>query len=189
MRPAAFSILAALLAIGCARNGIFELELELPPQPAGVAPLYAVLQVANDRSFAADWSTIERLDGIALTPTCARPLVAPDCAVRALTPDCSRVVSVVGDSEDAPEPLRVRLRFCEDPSCTAARDATAPEARVEFERALYPGHYTQGRACVDSVPTTPAPEPVVVDRCDVRCRDGQAVTYCRADGTHFCEDP
>ncbi|MEZ4340766.1 MAG: hypothetical protein R3B82_29440 [Sandaracinaceae bacterium] len=185
----ALTALVALLAVGCARNAIFELELELPQQPAGVAPLYAVLQVANDRAFAADWSSVERLEGLALTPTCSRPLVPPDCQVRELTPDCSRVVSIVGDEADAPDPLRVRLRFCEDPSCTAARDATAPEARVEFERALYPGHFTQGRVCVDTVPTTPSPVPTIVDRCDVRCRDGEAATYCRADGTHFCEDP
>lgn len=189
MRRALVTALVVLLGIGCARNAVFELEMELPQQPAGVAPLFAVLQVADDRSFAADWSSVERLDGIALTPTCARPLVPPDCPVRDLTPDCSRVVSVVGDAENAPRPLRVRLRFCEDASCTAARDATAPEARVEFERALYVGHFTQGRVCVDTVPTTPSPEPTIVDRCDVRCRDGEAATYCRADGTHFCEDP
>lgn len=185
----AMLLVGALLAGGCARNAIFELEVDLPPQPISVAPLFAVVQVASDRAFEADWSELERLEGIALTPTCARPLDPPPCEVRELAPDCSAVVSVVGDGDDAPRPLRVRVRFCEDASCTAARDATAPETRVEFERALYEGRYTQGRVCVDRVPSTPAPTPTVVDRCAVRCREGDAAMHCRADGTHFCEDP
>ncbi|MCB9596570.1 MAG: hypothetical protein H6719_27850 [Sandaracinaceae bacterium] len=182
-------LLAMLLLSGCARNGIFELEVDLPPQPPTVAPLFAVVQVSNSLAFDADWTSLERIDGLALRPTCARPLVPPACDVRSLAPDCSEVVSVVGEGDDLARPLRVRVRFCEDAGCTAARDVTAPEARVEFERALYAGHYTQGRVCVDAVPTTPTPTPTIVDRCEVRCRDGEAAMHCRADGTHFCEDP
>lgn len=187
MRPVGLALL--LLLSGCARNAIFELEVDLPPQPTGVAPLFAVIQVSNELAFDASWSALERLEGIPLPATCARPLTPPACDVRALAPDCSEVVSVVGEGDGLDRPLRVRVRFCEDAACTAARDATAPEVRVEFERALYPARYTQGRVCVDSVPATPAPEPLVVDRCEVRCREGDAAMHCRADGTHFCEDP
>lgn len=181
--------LVAVLLAGCSGNAIFELELDLPPQPAGVAPLYAVVQVRNDAAFDADWAPVERLDGIPLAPTCDRPADPPPCGERPLTLDCSAVVSVVGDSNDLTRPLNVRVRYCEDPACTAATDATAPETRVVVERALYEGRYTQGRVCVDEVPVTPAPEPIAIARCDVRCREGDAVMHCRADGTHFCEDP
>ena len=179
----------ALGVTGCARNAVFELELDLPPQPGGIAPIFAVVQVRNDGEFGADWSTVPRLPGMPLSATCARPAEPLACDDRELAPDCSAVVSVIGDGADFSRRLRVRVRFCEDPECAAANDATAPETRVDIERALYQGRYTQGRVCIDTVPTSPTPEPVLVDRCAVRCRDGAAVMHCRADGSHFCEDP
>ncbi len=172
---------------GCARNAIFELEVELPPQPAGAPPIFAVLQVRDDAGFDADWASVPRLDGIPLNPICSRPAAPVACDQRELTPDCSAVVSVVGDG-DFTRRLRVRVRFCEDPACASAGDVVAPETRVEIERAFYQGRYTQGRVCVDAVPTASSPEPLVIERCDVRCRDGEAASQCRADGSHFCED-
>jgi len=171
---------------GCARNAVFELELDLPAQPAGVTPLYAVVQVRNDADFSADWSTVVPLEGIPLNPSC--PSSAVTCGDRELS-GCSAVVSVVGDGADFTRRLRVRVRFCASPSCEGSDDATPPQAHIEVERALYQGRYTQGRVCIDSVPPTPTPEASVVGRCDVRCRDGEAVMHCRADGSHFCEDP
>ncbi|MBX3269732.1 MAG: hypothetical protein KF729_05705 [Sandaracinaceae bacterium] len=188
-RARRLALALALATCGCARNAVFELELDLPPQPVSVVPLFVVIQVANDRGFDEDWAPLERLDGVALRATCARPLRPPACEVRELAPDCSMVVSVLGDEDDFARPLRVRARFCEDDACTSARDALAPEARVELERVFYRGRYTQARVCVDTVPISPAPEPTRIERCDVRCRDGDAVMHCRADGTHFCEAP
>ena len=177
---------ALLLLSGCARNAIFELELELPPQPAG-APLFAVVQLRNDAGFDADWSGVGLVSGIPLT-ACSRPSPAPECELRDLDPACANVVSVIGDEDDLTRPLRVRVRFCQDATCGSPADASAPEARIEIERALYTGAYTQGRACIDAVPAM-LEDPIRIERCDVRCREGDAVTHCRADGTHFCEDP
>lgn len=178
---------AALLLCGCARNAIFELELDLPPRPSGA--LHAVVQVRNDADFSAGWSGVPMAPGVPLPPACARPDPAPACDDRELDPACSAVVSVIGDEDDLTRPLRVRIRFCEDPACGAAADAAAPETRVEIERAFYTGRYTQGRVCVDAVPPGPGGVPVRIERCAVRCREGDAAMYCRADGTHFCEPP
>lgn len=181
------SILLVLFVLsGCARNAIFELELELPPQPG--AARFAVVQLRNDAAFGADWSDVATLPGIPLASSCSRPDPAPACEDRALDTSCSTVISVIGDENDLTRPLRVRVRFCEDPACAGAADAMAPEARIEVERALYTGAYTQGRACIDALPMT-LEEPIRIERCDVRCREGDAIMHCRADGTHFCEEP
>jgi len=180
-------LVAALLLGGCARNAIFELELDLPPDPSGIR--YAVVQARDDADFSADWSAVAMVQGVRLQPACSRPDPSPACDDRALDPTCSAVVSVVGDEDDLTRPLRVRIRFCEDPACAAAADASSPETRVELERAFYTGRYTQGRVCVDAVPPVPVGEPIRIERCEVRCRKGDAVMHCRADGTHFCEPP
>ncbi len=173
------AIVAAALALGCARNAVFELELELPPQPAG--PMrFAVVEA---REGGAEPGTVELGP---LNAACGRPDPAPACADRALDPTCSAVVSVVADGARS-GPLDVRVRFCESPRCSVPADASAPELQVTIERAFYEGRYTQARVCADEVPTGAVP--VTVERCDVRCREGTAAMYCRADGTHFCEDP
>lgn len=180
-------LLAALLLPGCARNAIFELELELPPRPGG-SPLFAVIQMRNDAGFSADWSGVAMVPGVALAPSCTRPDPAPGCDERELDPTCSSVVSVIGGGSDLTRALRVRVHFCADPACAGPTDAAAPEIRVEIERAFYTAAYTQGRVCIDVVPMA-LEAPIRIERCDVRCREGDAVTHCRADGSHFCEDP
>ena len=177
-----------LLVSGCARNAVFELELDLPPEPASAGPLFAVLQVRTDADFGADWTAVPQLEGIPLRPTCARPVVPPPCDSRELAADCSTVVSIVGEGDDLERPLFARVRFCGDPSCSAEGEGAA-QTRIEVERALYRGRFTQGRVCIDELPTSPSPEPVRIERCDVRCRDGEAISHCRADGTHFCDSP
>jgi len=186
MRGVAFA--ALLLLGGCARNAVFELELELPARPAG-GPGFAFVQIRDDAGFDADWSAIGGPPAIPLADLCGRPTPAPACQDRALDPSCSAVVSVVGGDSDLARPLRIRIRFCGDPACAAPADAAAPEVDVEVERAFYTGAYTQGRVCVDELPTGPPGPPERIERCDVRCRQGDAVSQCRADGTHFCEDP
>ncbi len=172
------------LASGCTRNAILELELELPPSPAGTR-LFAVVDAQSDLGFDDPWPA-GPLEGVPLGVACTRADPAPPCDDRVLDPTCSMVVSVVGDAGDVPRPLRVKIRFCEDAGCEAEADLAAPEHRVEIERAFYLGRYTQARACVDEVPAATSP-PELIERCDVRCRDGAAAMHCRLDGTHFCE--
>ena len=171
-----------LLVSGCARNAIFELELSLPAQPAG-APLYAVVQARVDGGFEASWDDIATSPGL---PLCPRPSEGT-CEDRVLDPACASIVSIVADESELERPLYVRVRFCEDPACAASSDASAPEHRVEVERAFYRGRYTQARVCLDEVPPEPALD--LIERCDVRCREGSATSHCRLDGTHFCEPP
>lgn len=178
-------IALAIVASGCARNAILELELELPPNPAG-AQVYAVVQARGDLGFDEIWSDAP-LEGIPLSRACTRTDPAPPCADRMLDPQCSAVISLIGDGDDLARPLHVRVRFCEDPTCSAPADATAPEHRVDIERGFYLGRYTQARVCVDEAPTVTNAVPEVIERCEVRCREGTAAMYCRLDGTHFCE--
>lgn len=173
------ALLLALVASGCARNAIFELELELPAQPSGPA-LFAVVEASRDGFGTTEPDPI----AIPLAAACARPDPAPACEDRTLDPSCSAVVSVVAGGAFT-DPLAIRVRFCEDPGCAASADASAPTHLVEVERAFYEGHHTQARVCIDTVPSAPVTETVA--RCDVRCRDGSATMQCRLDGTHFCE--
>lgn len=185
MRPA-IAILLALLAAGCARNAIFELELELPAAPPG-EDLFVLAQASDVLAFDDDWSGVEGVQLGPLAASCTRADPPPVCEDRqVLDPECSATVSVVSGG-DAAEPLRLRVRFCRSSGCELPEDAAAPEARVTVERAFYQGRYTQARLCLDEVP--PGPLDVDVARCDVRCREGTAAMQCRADGTHFCEDP
>ncbi|MEC7523531.1 MAG: hypothetical protein VYE22_26860 [Myxococcota bacterium] len=170
------ALLAALALSGCARNAIFELELDLPAQPAGPA-LYAVVQARPVGG--ADWDTLDALPGV---PLCARASEGP-CDDRVLDPACAAVLSVVADESELDVPLEVRVRYCEDPSC--ATDPAAPEHLIDVERPFYRGRYTQARVCLDDV----APGRETLERCEVRCREGTVSSYCRLDGTHFCEPP
>lgn len=179
--------LALVLAGGCTRNAIFELELALPPTPAG-EQRYAVVEARSDLGFDQDWPDGPRV-GVPLVTTCAPVDPALPCDERALDPECTAVVSIVGDGDDLVRPLFVRVRFCADPSCAAPRDESAPEHRIEVERAFYVGRYTQARVCIDDVPLVTSPIPDRIERCEVRCRDGDATMHCRLDGTHFCEPP
>ncbi len=186
MRVLSFLALTAVLSSGCTRNAIFELELELPANPPG-PQLYAVVEARSDLGFEEVWPEGGGLEGIALSASCERGDDPPPCADRQLDPSCSAVVSIVGDSDDLERPLRVRVRFCADPACTGPTDAGAPEHDVEIERAFYLGRYTQARVCIDEAPSVTSPTAEVIERCDVRCREGTAAMYCRLDGTHFCE--
>jgi hypothetical protein len=184
MRRSSFALVLALaLATGCARNAILELELELPPAPAGQV-VFAVVEARTDASFDAPF-TGEPLDGFPLAPSCTRGDTPPPCGDRMLDPSCSAVVSVIGDGDDGARPLHVRVRFCQDPSCAAPADGSAPEHRASIERAFYTGRYTQARTCIDALPVEPSLD--TIERCEVRCRDGNAARHCRLDGTHFCE--
>ncbi|MGE0784142.1 MAG: hypothetical protein AB7S26_00540 [Sandaracinaceae bacterium] len=179
------AVLASVLAMGCARNAIFELELDLPP---GGAARFVRVTASESLSFSDDWSDVPELVELGpLPPSCARPDPSPVCEERAeIDADCGAIISVVSGSSSQGI-LRLRARFCASQGCTSPADASAPEARITVERAFYQGRYTDARVCFDETPA--ADVDVTIARCDVRCREGTAAMWCRADGTHFCEDP
>lgn len=186
MRHAGLRLFAALaplvlLLSGCTRNAIFELELELPEQPAG-ASLFAVVSARAGAGFDQSWDDVPSV-AVALPESCVRAEEL-SCSDRVIDPACRAVVSVVGDGSDTDE-LFVRVRFCADPDCVAGE--SAPEHRLLIDRAFYLGRYTQVRTCIESLPESSDPLPEVIERCAVRCREGSGTHHCREDGSHFCE--
>jgi hypothetical protein len=179
------AVLFSLALCACARNAILELEIDLPPQPDGAPSLTAVVQASTRADFGEDWSALPIETGVSLASSCTRADPPLPCNERMLDPECSAIASIVSNSEDSP--LYVRVRFCEDESCAAANDESAVEQRIEIEHPFYVGRYTQARSCIEEVPLATDPDPLVIERCQVRCRDGNAAQHCRLDGTHFCE--
>jgi hypothetical protein len=179
-----FVLASSWLALsGCTRNAILELELELPEQPGG-PPLFAVVSARSDVGFDEAWEGTP-VASVPLPVSCMRASEL-SCGDRVPDPACAAVFSLVGDGSDL-GPLHVRVRFCVDPACAAAEDASATEHRVELERAFYIGRYTQARVCLEAVPSTSNPPPELIERCAVRCREGSGAYQCRSDDTHFCE--
>jgi hypothetical protein len=179
MKTGLLSVLLALALAGCTRNGILELELDLPAQSGSAR--FAVIEALSDAAFDVPWPDDPAYPAIELASACTRPADPPSCGERMLDPECSAVVSIVGYDDEIEAPLSIRVRFCATETC----DDGEPEHLVDVERAFYLGRYTQARVCLDEVPSTTSSESI--GRCEVRCRDGLAAMHCRLDGTHFCE--
>lgn len=162
----AAAVLASLGGGACGDvDAILELELALPSDPDRVAVVQARREPVG---FDDAWDA----SGIV-----AFPLDAPSETNLSIVSD--------GDHEQA---LLVRVRYCTSAACDALGDERAPESRLIVERAFYLGERTSARWAIPSVPTESAPAAETLSRCDVRgCRDGVAASYCRTDGTHFCE--
>lgn len=149
----------ALLASGCARNALLELEVQLPP---GID--HAELRVLSDPPPSYDdpeWDAVtpEALDEVG---------------------EVARV-QVLAEGPAIEAPLAARVRLCGATPC----DSTA-EVRVEIERPFYVGHETRVTVAIPAVPL--AFDTYVVDRCAVRgCLGGDTLEFCRDDGTHYCE--
>jgi hypothetical protein len=175
--------LTASVLAGCAQNAVLELELDLPKNP-GVTPVrYAVVRVVSGSvPFDQDWQGDDALPPFALDPNATS----------------AQHVSLDGSSEVEGAPVRVKVRFCRDPACSALGDDTAPEVRLQIDRAFYAGKrtsYTWSIACVPNVagqtdtPTCAIPQRAETDvtKCEVGgCRTGVTHSYCVGD-KHFCE--
>lgn len=151
--------LLALLLLGCARNAILELDVELP---AGVshAELAALSAPPPFDAPAWDAASVERLDEVG---------------------DRARV-ELVAEGSAIEAPLGVVVRLCASDPC---EDAPA-EVRVRAERAFYVGARTWLDLAIPAVPASPAT--VEVARCEVGgCLPGDTLDFCRDDGTHYCE--
>jgi len=197
------ALVSALLAGGCAQNAILELQIELPPAPAGSSARFAYVQVASPNSgfdFGVDWGD----EGFTVPLT-----------------DSSQwtCVSVVGASPEVD--VNARVRFCQEERCLDVADGNAPESRIFVQDPLYIGRRTFVRRRILRVPECvedadcggfgrctsgrcgcsgdadcTAEDAVClaggcvdrVGRCDVEgCITGATDNFCADDGSHFCE--
>lgn len=169
-RAAPLAVACALLA-GCAETGVLELQLMLPPKPAGdTEPLFALVQVRRSAAhpFEVDWVG-QDLTAVELGST---PIL--------------QQTSVIG--RDPALDLHIKVRFCRAPSCDALVDASAPEVWLALEHPFYVGRRTAWATCIDAVPSARPLQPLTIDRCEIRgCTAGSSSTYCSSDGQHFCE--
>lgn len=158
------SLLLALLVAGCAQDAVLELTVEIP-EAAEPGPRYAVVDARAGEPVGAPPGDVVGLDRTA----------AGDGRV-----------SIVAEPGDAEQPLHLRVRFCDDPSCTGA-PADVPQVRLRIERAFYPGEHTFLTVRIEAVPTGTEELPDV-GKCEVRgCVSGESATYCLEDGAHLCE--
>lgn len=164
------TIATLALSVGCARNAILEVEIELP---AGPSDRYAVVQFeTGDVAFDAVWRRPEEYPGTQLG--------APQTVA----------YSVI--SEDETTEVRMKVSFCTTPDCSGLDDAPdrVPALWYEFPRALYVGERTRWTAIVASLPTDPPAAPTEVDRCEIEgCIDApdSTTTFCRLSGEHYCD--
>lgn len=163
----------ALVTTACARNAALEVELTLPPQPAG-ATRYAVVQFESEpRSFEADWRGANDYPGTLLTTE-------------------AQTVSYSVLSEEPSTVVQVKVLFCTTPDCSAIEDAPdrAPGLWYRLERSLYVGERTRWRATIDAVPPDPPTDAAEIDKCEIEgcIRAGATdTTFCRLSGDHYCE--
>ena len=170
MRPALIALLA-LTGLSCADNGILELTVRLPASASAEAE-YAVISMrsAAESSFDVAWAAGE-LDGFLLEGTSR-----------------TEQISVVAQPEDFGSDLLVRTRFCSTPRCDGLGDDTAGERRLVVEEPFYSLQRTRAEWVIPMVEDTVNETADTVERCSVMgCRPGVTVSYCRSDGTHFCE--
>jgi hypothetical protein len=168
------SVLLPLAGGACVQNAAFELHLDLPATPEG-GPVHALTQVriADENPFdpLVDWEGDD-----------PEPLL--------LGPERTEEhVSVLAGRDDVN--LHVKVRFCESERCDAIADAMAGEAWFRILHPFYVGHRTEWTGRIETVPTMrPALDTETeIDACDIRgcVKGGDTPSYCRLDGTHFCE--
>lgn len=174
--------LIAVLSLGCARNAFLELEIDLPKND-WPDERHAVVQiVSGEVPFEQQWAGGDPIPATKLS-TAPTPLK----------------VSVEGTEDTETKPIRVKVRFCKDPSCSKLGDDVAPEVWLQVDRAFYIGErtsYTWNIACIPNVKGQTDPPPVcaltqrsqtTVPKCKVAgCRSGVTSEYC-SGGKHFCE--
>lgn len=171
MRSRLLYCVLGLLSVGCARNAVLEVDLDLPPGPTN---RYAVVQFeSQDAEFTSSWGRTDSWPGEQLT-----------------TERQSVVYSVMTESIDSE--VRIKVNFCTSPDCSALDDAPdrVPAVWYELEHPFYLGQHTRWHVTIDAPPIDPPDEATMIDRCEISgCISAPDSTesYCRLDGTHFCE--
>lgn len=159
--------LVAVLLAGCADNAVLELDLGLPPESFDGINRFAFVQARSGlEPFDEPWGGTDPVDGFRL----------------GLEPHREEL-SIVAEEGAIAEPLRIKIRYCFASRCTALSDAEAPQAEIEIERAFYEASRT-----FLTLDVTGMDEAIAIEKCRVRgCIGGSVSTFCRGDGTHFCE--
>ena len=157
------------LLSGCASDGVLELSLDLPAN-SSADRIYGFTQARDaTTSILDEWNPTMDLDGVELGTT--------------RTTDHISLRSASGGID-----VNVKVTFCSTPRCTDLADATAPQLLYTLERPVYVGRRTRYTIDIPTLPTTRDPRVMTVDKCDISgCVGGELRSYCRADGTHFCE--
>lgn len=160
----------ALVSSGCARNGVLEVELTLPPLPATETELYAVPYFRTGE-FTFDAQLVDpSFDGTLLS-------------------DTVQEVAYSVDTERVDGSLRLAVVFCERAGCDGEDTMNLPQVWYDFEHATYIGQRTRWTAVIDEVPAGRPTDATCVDRCEIEGCIAGSGSFCRADGTHFCADP
>lgn len=152
-----WTVLAALL-VGCS-SGTTIIEVQLPAAPAG------------------GFTTIH-VGGVGVDPS--RPFESS--ATRIPLTDAEQRVCVTINGP--PGEVNLRMRQCEDETCSGATDMIPRVHTATITDAIYAGRTTAIRLGPWRLDAHND-----VDRCDVRgCVDRFVTTFCRVDdGAHFCE--
>ena len=162
-------LLSAVLLVlaGCADNAVLELDLGLPPESLDGLHRFAFVQARSGAEpFDEPWGGSDPVEGFMLGFDPHR-----------------ESVSVVADDASIEDPLRIKVRYCFTARCSSLSDADAPQAEIEIERAFYVAERT-----FLTLDLTGENESITVEKCRVRgCIGGTVSTFCRGDGTHFCE--
>jgi hypothetical protein len=174
MSRAALALLLAVPLASCARNAVLEVEITLPPQPAGESQRYAVVQFATEpQEFEADWAGNGEFEGVALGEAPSRTRF-----------------SIVTETDTTV--VLVKVLFCRNPTCDVLEDdpRLTPAAWYRLERSFYLGARTRWSPEITEVPAGPDMAPELVDKCEIEgcIRAGSADSnFCRLSGEHFCE--
>jgi hypothetical protein len=171
-RLARLALLALLLPACGSDGGILELDLGLParpPAPSVTAFAFIQARTAPAAPFGIEWDGDD-----------------PDGTALASTPE-RLAVSVVAEPDHVEVPVHVRVRYCRDPRCARFEDTGATEVQLTIERAFYSGERTF--LMLDLPPAVPVElHEIAITKCRIRgCVGGTTTTFCRSDGTHFCE--
>jgi len=159
---------------GCARNAAFEIELTVPARPATGPDLYAVaVFMTGDFDF----------ESVAIDPVHSG--TALESAPQQLR------YSVLTERPDGR--VRMVVFFCESTTCRGEDPSAIPQYWLEFERAAYVGERTRWTGSIPILPPGGPPAAEWVVRCEIEGCIGGDGSFCRLDGTHYCqasgEDP
>lgn len=160
----------SLVISGCARNAAFEIELTVPARPATGPDLYAVaVFMTGDFDF----------ESVAIDPVHSG--TALDAAPQQLR------YSVLTERPDGR--VRMVVFFCESTTCRGEDPSAIPQSWFEFERAAYVGERTRWTGTITSLPTGRPTAADCIDRCEIEGCIGGDGSFCRIDGTHYCQAP
>lgn len=170
---AATALTGSMLA-GCARNGVLEVQLTLPPNPSAPEPqLYAVVTMeAGD-------DDLENAPVVGANPGTA------------LARGTTTVVSYSIVAEQFDTDTQLQVVFCRTANCTGDDLSTLRRKTYHFERPFYQGRRTRWSTEITEVPALNEPSQCV-DRCfTFGCIEPDNATgdHCRRDGSHQCQEP